>query len=131
MKVELLRDGATESPLVRFYSPAGAAFTLLKRIVDGLRNGPENSREITAADEFDLVDIRQLVLEVGEGGMTEEVPGRLVWSLPARDWQAVSELLEPLCDVAATGTFQWLDEAGRGFSEGFAVLASVSEDGAW
>ena len=132
MKVELLRDGGAECPLVRFYSPDSAEFSQLKRIADRLGEGAGQPVEISAAVGFDLVNIKQLLLSnVRQDGMTEEAPGCLSWRLAPEDWEAVSELLEPFCDPPASGTFQWLDEAGRDFSRGLAVLASASDDGAW
>ena len=132
MKVELLRDGAAECPLVRFYSLDGAEFSRLKRIADRLGKGAEQPVDISAAGGFDLINIRQLLLSnVQKGGMTEQAPGCLSWGLAPEDWEAVCELLEPLCEPSTSGSFQWLDEAGRGISTGFAVLASVSDDGAW
>ena len=132
MKVELLRDGAPECPLVRFYSPDVAEFSRLKMIADRLAKGEGQPVEINAAGGFDLVDIRQLLLSNDEqGGMTEAAAGCLSWGPAPAAWEAVSGLLEPLCDPSALGTFQWLDEAGRGFGAGFAVLASVSNEGVW
>ena len=132
MKVELLRDGAAECPLVRLYSPDGAEFSRPRRIADRLAKGEEQLIEINAAGGFDLVHIGQLRLSNDEqDGMTEQVAGCLSWRLAPEDWEAVSELLEPFSDPSASGTYQWLDEAGRGFSRGLAVLASASDDGAW
>lgn len=103
----------------------------LKSVIDALGNGAVPSIDITASDEFVLLNARRLVLRIGLGGMAEDTQGSLVWSLAAQDWEAVAELLEPLCEAGSKGGFQWLDGAGRGCSEGLAVLASVSEDGSW
>ena len=132
MNVELLRDGAAECPLVRFYSPDSVEFSRLRRIADRLAKGDEQVVETNAASGFDLVNARQLLLSnVEQGGMTEQAPGCLSWGLGPEEWEAVSELLEPFCGPSASGTYQWLDEAGRGSSRGLAVLASATDDGAW
>jgi hypothetical protein len=132
MKVELLRDGAPDCPLIRFYSPNVGEFTRLRQFVDQLSRVGGRSNEIGAADGYTLVNIRNLLLDnKGEGGMVEKETGCFVWSLAPIDWEAVSELLEPLTDPSALGSYQWLDAAGRHYSEGLAVLASVSEEGFW
>ena len=130
MQIELLSGGAPECPLVRFFSPDAADFLRLRSAIGWIGAGQGRSWEVCADDGYALISIKRLSLDnAGVEGMTHDGTGCLIWSLSPYDWQAVSALLEPLCAASATRGFQWLDEAGRGFSNGLAVLASRSTDG--
>lgn len=130
MKVELLRAGAPECPLLRFYSTESADFASLHAACLQLSSDREISISLNS-QPFVLVNVHSLTLcNVGEGGLKEPEVGRLLWRLSPYDWESVSMLLEPLVSSGESG-FQWLDEAGRGYSEGISVLASRSSEGGW
>jgi hypothetical protein len=132
MKVELVNEGASECPLVRFYGGDPAEFRRLRHLTSSLASHQESCEDVSATDGFTLLGIRAVRLtNTADEGMVEDGSGSLKWSLSPTAWLGVAELIDPLCSPDAVGTFQWLDEAGRGFSSGLAVLASVSEHGHW
>lgn len=132
MKVELVAEGSPDCPLVRFYSSDPAEFRRLRHIASSLAEDDDRWEELAAAVGFILLDLRSVCLtNTRDVGMIGERGGSLEWALSRDAWEAVAELIDPLCSPDALGSFQWLDEAGRGFSSGLAVVASVSAEGGW
>lgn len=133
MKVELLGNGAPECPLVRFYGGDPGEFRRLRDVALSLANAEERSQVLCAEDGFELLGFTRVILtNASDGGMVvEEATRSLKWSLASHGWEAVAELIDPLCSPEAAGGFQWLDEAGGFCTTGLAVLASVSDEGRW
>jgi len=132
MKVELVTEGSPECPLVRFYSSDPAEFRHFRSLTNSLGGNVERSVELGAAEGFTLLGLSGARLtNTGNNGMAEEAGGLVRWSLSPDAWQAVAELIDPLCSQTAVGSFQWLDEAGGLCSSGVSVLASVSDRGHW
>ena len=132
MIVEFLRDGAPECPLVRFYSTKVDDFLRLKSLVDRLATGEDCSIELGTEDGIALGNMAGLTLRnSADSGLTEVDPNKFDWSLTPYDWESVSMLLQPFLEDPRPNTYQWLDEAGRGFSSGLPVLVSMSDEGTW
>ena len=133
MKIELLREGSPDCPLVRFHSGNTEDFVRLQRLADQLSADQARRVEMEAEPGFTLLNMKRLCLHnSADDGLRKVASNCFEWSLDPYNWESVSILLQPFVESTEEGEFhQWLDEAGRGFSRGLAVLASMSADGTW
>lgn len=125
MKVEFLREGSEDCPLVRLseFTPdeIGAFRDACRKLHDG------------GIDRFDLFaqpwirgvsDFRLwLGIATWDRGLVEQADGTFGWLLRRETWDNVEGLIEPF-QRSYSGGNQWLDQSGE-------TALLLSNDGTW
>jgi hypothetical protein len=125
MKVEFLKSGSPDCPLIRLYEFEASEVYHLRRIALRLARG---TYQVIALHEepgvFPIGDC-QLTLSRGEKdrGVFETAPSRLAWVLTKSGWFNVAGLIRPFSRGNLSG-FQWLSS-----NSGIQIL--LSRDGRW
>jgi hypothetical protein len=125
MKMEFLKSGAPDCPLIRLYEFKTNEAQSLRRFALQLARGwtpsvfLHNEQGIQATGEL------QLTLSRGEKdrGVFETGPLEFAWVLTRAGWLSVSGLVRPFSRTGSGG-YQWLCELGK-------IRILISHDGRW
>jgi hypothetical protein len=125
VQLEFIPDGALDTPLVRLYDFDEAHAARLYRVVAELESGARDAVRLHELPAAESIDGCQLTLNVGnrDEGVRGEPP---IFScvLTRETWGQVADLIEPFCEQARPGTFQYLDDTS-------AITLLLSVDGGW
>jgi hypothetical protein len=125
MKLEYVPDGAIDTPLIRLYDFDEAQAAQLRSLAAELASGLCDEARVHGLEEVEAIGGCQLTFKVGPrdegvgGG-----PTTFTCALRRETWEQVAQLIEPFCELARPGTFQYLDD-----TSGTTLLLSV--DGRW
>lgn len=137
MKLEFLRDGGPECPLIRFFGTDTDTVRALIEKIEQLTKGIGESVHIDEVLGIQFnTDSRLILLSSNRniGVSTSSMVGEFTWELTPEKWSLVAGLLEPFAVRPRRGIFQWLTGpmAEYGLDVGSTnVLVSFSEDGLW
>lgn len=122
MKLDYLKDGSDDCPLLRLYEFDSADARRLRQTFAALADGVV---EQVGLDAVESVDGTQLtfVRSTRDRGVIETVSHRFEVALTSEGWRQASELVEPFCDGGFG--YQWLTPQTRG------IQLLLSKDGAW
>jgi hypothetical protein len=126
MKLEFLRSGARDCPLIRLYEFNAAAANQLHQIVLLLA---ETQMAFVALDQetsISPIGGCKLTLRLGkeDRGVTEAAPFRFEWVSSRDGWLGVAGLIQPFTRDELSASHQWLSSVGK-----IAVL--FSPNGSW
>ena len=127
MRLEYLRDGSSDCPLIRLYDFDARAVIVLRDLVVELAEGSRRELAVHDLPDVDALGGCQLVLEVGtrnRGVIPERSPTSFRCVLTDASWENVAGLMGPFCEPGASGGFQWLSDEGK-------VSLLLSGDGHW
>ena len=122
MKLDYLKDGSDDCPLVRLYNFRSTEIQHLRRLFESLATG---AAQHVSLDEVESVDGSRITFTraAHDSGVVERGPQSFDVVLTAEGWQPCIELVEPFCEP--NWGFQWLcDEVGH-------IRLLLSHDGAW
>ena len=122
MKLDYLKDGSDDCPLVRLYEFQSAEIQRLRQSFESLASGAAD--HITLGD-VESVDGTQLTFTraARDRGVVPSGPHTFDVVLTPDGWQRCIGLLEPFCEPS--WGYQWLcDDVGR-------IRLLVSHDGDW
>ncbi|MFA9479998.1 hypothetical protein ACERK3_17095 [Phycisphaerales bacterium AB-hyl4] len=125
MKVEYLKDGSPDCPLVRLYNFTAAEAQQLQAACNQLASGQVACFILHAQAWVESIGDFRLALATGprdEGFVAEPQPNVFKWILRRQSWDNIHGLIEPFT-VESQG-FQWLDETGD-------TSLLLSRDGRW
>ena len=125
MKIEFLKSGAPDCPLIRLSEFKPSEARALRRIAVQLARGRTPSVPLHEERGFHTIDGCQLVLERGEQdrGVSETGPLKFAWVLTRDSWLDVSGKIRPFSRANSVG-YQWLFESGK-------IRILLSCDGHW
>jgi hypothetical protein len=125
MKIEFLKSGSPDCPLIRLYGFDVNEVYNLRRIVLRLARGTQRTAVLNEEPGVLPVGGCQLTLRRGERdrGVYEVAPLKFEWMMTNDGWRSVGGLIRPFSRGDVSG-FQWLSEIGK-----IAVL--LSRDGSW
>lgn len=137
MKLEFLRSGAIDTPLIRLYGADVEPLHELYRATGRLSEHEGERVHVHALAGVESIDNCQLTLESVRRRprslvMQRGNPGEFVGQATCEDWITIHELLEPLLQPGLG--FQWLlggDARGLISSSAIAFLVSTYTDGRW
>ena len=110
MKLDYLKDGSDDYPLVRLYEFRSAEIQRLRQLFESLVNG---AAEHIALDEVESVDGTRLTFTraARDRGVVQSGPQSFDVVLTPEGWQRCIGLLEPFCEPSSG--YQWLcDDVG-------------------
>lgn len=122
MKIDYLKDGSDDCPLIRLYDFDGKDAQMLRRTFQALADG---SMERARLEAVESVDGTQLSFgrSPRNRGVVETGLRCFEVELSPEGWQLVADLTQPFCDGRLG--YQWLTRQIRG------VQLLLSNDGAW
>lgn len=125
MKMEFLKGGSTDCPLIRLYEFDATEAYNLRRIALLLARGAQQTTALHEEPGVLPVGNCQLTLQRGkrDRGVFEVAPFRFEWMMTDDGWRNVAGLIRPFSRGTAQG-WQWLSSIGQ-----TAVL--LSRDGRW
>jgi hypothetical protein len=125
MKMEFLRSGAPDCPLIRFYEFRPSEAQSLRRIALQLARGRTPSAQLHKEQGIQAISGCQLTLSRGEKdqGVFETRPVEFAWVLTGGGWLSVSDLIRPFSRADSRG-YQWLWDGGN-------IRILISRDGSW
>jgi hypothetical protein len=125
MKIEFLKSGSPDCPLIRLYEFKPSEAQSLRRIALQLARG--RIQRVPLHNEQGILAIGgcQLALsrEERDRGVFETGPLEFKWALTGAGWLSVSGLIRPFSRTNSGG-FQWLSDGGK-----IGILLSC--DGRW
>jgi len=125
MKLQYIANGAQDTPLIRIYEFDAVQAHLLRKAVTALAAGTSNELRLHTLDGVESVGGCRLTCAVDKRdiGVTDDGGGyRCV--LTRESWAQVAGLIEPFCDYAQPGTFQYLDQTSN-------ITLVLTVDGGW
>jgi hypothetical protein len=125
MKIEFLKSGSPDCPLIRLYEFKTSDVQSLRRIALQLARGRIHTVPLHKEQGILAIGGCQLALSRGEKdrGVFETGPLEFVWILTAAGWLSVSGLIRPFSRTNSGG-FQWLSDGGK-------IRILLSRDGRW
>jgi hypothetical protein len=125
MKLEFVREGSPDCPLLRFYDFDSAEARQLQHAVLRLVRKSDEMIALHEQPGIRTVAGCELTLLRADNvqGVRETAPGEFEWLYSIDGWLEVAGLIQPFCQGDAGG-FQWLNRIGK-----IAVL--LSRDGSW
>jgi len=125
MKMEFLRSGAPDCPLIRLYEFRPSEAQSLRRIALQLAKGRTPAVPLRKEQGIEAVGGCQLTLSRGEKdrGVSETSALELAWVLTGGGWLSVSGLIRPF-SRNNSGGYQWLWDRGK-------IRILISRDGRW
>ena len=125
MKIDYLKNGADDCPLIRLYGFQNEEIQRLRRSFERLASGAAEHVALDEATPIESVDGTQLTFSRAgsDNGIASNGPQSFEVQLTPHGWRCCIELLEPFC--RSSSGYQWLcDDVG-----GIRLL--ISHDGAW
>jgi hypothetical protein len=125
MKMEFLKSGSPECPLIRLYEFKASEAYELRRIALQLARGAYRAIPLQEGPALSPIVGCELTLSRGEEGqgVFETAPLKFSWALSKSGWIRVASLIRPFSRGKLSG-FQWLSNQG-----GIQIL--LSPDGHW
>jgi hypothetical protein len=125
MKIEFLKSGSPDCPLIRLYEFKPSEAQLLRRIALQLARGRTQTVPLHKEQGILAIGGCQLALTRGEKdrGLFETGPLEFLWTLAGTGWLSVSGLIRPFSRTNSDG-FQWLSDGGK-------IRILLSRDGRW
>jgi hypothetical protein len=125
MKLEHITNGSQDTPLIRLYDFGRADALMLHRIVDDLTSGRRDQAPLHEIEGIEPLGECRLTLAVGgqDEGVIEEAGG-FTCTLTKQAWGHIAYLIEPFCERAEPGLFQYLDQTSS-------ITLLLSVDGGW
>src|SRR5262245_22146529 len=125
MKLEHIANGGHDTPLLRLYDFGRAEASMLRGVVNDLRDGRRAAVPLHEIDGIEPVGGCRLTLAAGRRnkGVVEE-PAGFTCTLTNEAWGHVAYLIEPFCERVEPGQFQYLDETSS-------ITLLLSVDGSW
>jgi hypothetical protein len=125
MKVEYVRDGAIDTPLIRLHDFDAEGASAVHQLISDLSAGRRDEVQLHAEGGVESINGCRLILRVGDGdqGIIHGA-GAFVCTLTRDTWDDVAARMEPFCEDAQPGTFQYLDETSS-------IRLLLSADGGW
>lgn len=122
MKLDYLKDGSDDCPLVRLYEFDSAEARRLRQTFDALAEG---SVERVGLETAESVDGSRLTFVRGtrDVGVVETAPHHFEVALASEGWRQAADFVAPFCDGGFG--YQWLTPHTRG------IQLLFSKDGAW
>lgn len=125
MKLEFVREGSPDCPLLRLYDFDPAEARQLQHAV--LRLVRQSDEMIPLHQQPGIQPVAGCELTLLRAndvqGVREIAPGKFEWLYSIDGWLEIAGLIQPFCQADAVG-FQWLSRIGK-----IAVL--LSRDGSW
>jgi hypothetical protein len=125
MKMEFLKDGSPDCPLIRLYEFKPSEAQSLRRIALQLARG--RTEKVLLHEDQGILAIGACKLALCRGdkdrGAFETSPLEFQWELTGGGWLSVSGLIRPFTRTDSSG-FQWLSDGRR-------VRILLSHDGRW
>jgi hypothetical protein len=125
MKMEFLKSGAQDCPLIRLYEFKPSEAQSLCRIA--LQLARSCTEKVLLHEERGILakGACKLVLSRGDKdrGVFETGPSEFLWELTGGAWLSISGLIRPFTRTDSSG-FQWL-------SDGSKIRILLSRDGRW
>ena len=127
MKIEYLKDGSDDCPLIRIYGDEPESISLLKDALDSLITGSNTKVIVNELNGY--VGINHCYLELEKASVSKGIlhikDNHFKCLFTEDKWIEISELLQPLCGPLKNG-YQWLDDTSN-----TSLLVSRYEDGQW
>jgi hypothetical protein len=137
MKIEYLKAGSIDCPLIRLYGGDEATFDKLHAAALQLSEGTAIKLALHRTPGFHGLNGCGLTLAVGsrdEGVRLRSLAANFEWTLTRRNWRTVAGLIEPFTRQVANSAYQWLcgREAGEGLNASdISILISKDPAGRW
>lgn len=125
VKLDYLRDGTDDCPLIRLYEFQSEEMQRLQRSFERLASGAAERVALDEVTPIESVDGTQLTFSraASDNGVASSGQQSFEVQLTPRGWRRCVELLEPFCK--SSSGYQWLcDDVGD-------IRLLVSHDGAW
>jgi hypothetical protein len=125
MKMEFIKSGTPDCPLIRLYEFEANEAQSLQRIVLQLARSHAFPVSLHKEQCIQAISECQLTLSRGEKdqGAFETGPMDFVWVLTDGGWLSVSGLIRPFSRTGSRG-YQWLSDQGK-------IRILISHDGSW
>jgi hypothetical protein len=125
MKLEFLKNGSPDCPLIRVYEFDAKEADNLRRITLQLAGAREQTVLFHEQPGVIPIDGCQLMLHIGEKdrGVSELGSNKFKWILSKAGWFQVVGLIRPFTRTDSSG-FQWLSDGGQ-------IRVLLSHDGRW
>jgi hypothetical protein len=125
MKMEFLKNGAPDCPLIRLYKFQPSEARSLRRIALQLARGRTQTVPLHKEQGILALGGCKLALSRGEmdRGVFETGPLEFIWALTGTGWLSVSGLIRPFSRINSGG-FQWLWDGSK-------IRILLSCDGRW
>jgi hypothetical protein len=125
MKIEFLKSGSSDCPLIRLFEFEANEAQSLRRIILQLARGYASSVPLHKEQGIQPISGCQLTLSRGEKdrGAFETGPMEFAWVLTGGGWLSVSGLIRPFSRTNTSG-YQWLSDRGK-------IRILISHDGSW
>lgn len=136
MKIEYLKEGSADCPLIRIYDFNANAIGVLYRLIIGLCDSKRKLIELTEIEGIYQIGC-SLSLAVGvddKGVKSTSSPTTFMWTLAPETWCTVAGLIEPFRVPSEGEVHQWLAgyEARYGLEDShIGVVLTNSADGRW
>jgi hypothetical protein len=126
MKLEFLREGASDCALIRLYSFEQTQVQRLKEVFSSLAAGLCQEVALHSEPGIEAMQGCELFLQAGSRdlGILERKPLKFTCALTADGWTVVADLVDAFCGPKGSKGFQWLNEDGP-------VSLLLSVDGRW
>ncbi|OGX07074.1 MAG: hypothetical protein A2Z88_11330 [Omnitrophica WOR_2 bacterium GWA2_47_8] len=127
MKIEYLKDGSPDCPILRLFEFNNDEVARLKEGLEKLRDGKTRRFEFHRESYVAPVNNCQLTFEIGDlnKGVYQAEDSKFVCGLKRSGYAAILGFLEPFCvKPAAKDVYQWLDETGE-------IALLLSRKGNW
>ncbi len=127
MKIEYLKEGSEDCPLIRIYGDDAGAIKLLMDNLVFLISGEITKKIINDIDGFSGINECKVafVIDPMSKGILQIKDNYFECILTKNDWENVYDLLEPLSKISEAG-YQWLDETSN-----ISLLVTRYENGQW
>ena len=124
MKIEYLKNGSPDCPLVRIYGENKEEWIQLKSSFSQLTQGHTSEVSIHHLKGFVSIDRCEVTAELGQRdiGITETDNNKFRCILTNDTWDNIEYLLTPFCN--GKKGFQWLDETSN-------ISLLISTSGMW
>ncbi|MGO9097170.1 MAG: hypothetical protein ACLQGV_18350 [Bryobacteraceae bacterium] len=126
MKLEFLDNGSLDCPLVRLYAFDSTEAVRLREVFRSLSDGACESFDLHNDPSVEAIDGCQLILQLRQKDLGIIRRGRSTFNcaFSAETWRNIAALVEPFCESATHGHYQWLTEKGD-------ASLLLSPDGGW
>jgi hypothetical protein len=127
VKLEFLKSGSNDCPLIRLYGFDVAAASRLMTLFRALADG--SLQRIALHDQLGVESIQDCQLDLRSGshdlGIRQTGPNTFECVLTSEGWTQVADLTGPFCEPGNSGeVYQWLNECGK-------VSLLLSPTGRW
>ena len=122
LKLDYLKEGSDECPLVRIYDFDSTEIRRLHRTFESLADGSVEEAQLEGVESVDGTQIT-FRRSMRDRGIIEANSGYFEVALAPEGWRLAADLTEPLYDGGVG--YQWLVPKGRG------IQLLLSKDGAW